>query len=54
MFWLIAAECLGGIGSDPAERSALISSGVLAADVKRGAAIAVTVIGKRLNTGRHL
>ena len=32
----------------------LISPGVLAADVGRGAAIAVTVTGQRLNTGRHL
>ena len=31
----------------------LLSSGVLAADVKRGAAIAVTVTGQRLNAGRH-
>ena len=32
----------------------LLSPGVLAADAKRGAAIAVTVTGQRLNTGRHL
>ena len=32
----------------------LRSPGVLAADEERGAAIAVTVIGKRLNMGRHL
>ena len=32
----------------------LLSPGVLAADVERGAAIAVTVTGQRLNTGRHL
>ena len=32
----------------------LLSPGVLAADVERGAAIAVTVTGRRLNTGRHL
>ena len=32
----------------------LISPGVLAADAKRGAAIAGTVTGQRLNTGRHL
>ena len=54
MSWLIAAECLGGIGSDPAERSALISPRVLAADAERGAAIAVAVTGQRFNTGRHL
>ena len=32
----------------------LLSLGVLAADVERGAAIAVTVTGQQLNTGRHL
>ena len=32
----------------------LLSPGVLAADVERGAAITVTVTGQRLNTGRHL
>ena len=32
----------------------LLSSGVLAANVERGAAIAVTVTGQRLNKGRHL
>ena len=32
----------------------LFSLGVLAADAKCGAAIAVTVTGQRLNTGRHL
>ena len=32
----------------------LLSPGVLAADAQRGAAIAVTVTGQRLNTGRHL
>ena len=32
----------------------LLSPGLLAADVERGAAIAVTVTGQRLNTGRHL
>ena len=32
----------------------LLSHGVLAADVGRGAAIAVTVTGQQLNTGRHL
>ena len=32
----------------------LFSPGLLAADVERGAAIAVTVTGQRLNTGRHL
>ena len=32
----------------------LPSPGVLAADVGCGAAIAVTVTGQRLNTGRHL
>ena len=32
----------------------LLSPGVLATDVERGAAIAVTVTGQRLNTGRHL
>ena len=31
----------------------LLSPGVLAADVERGAAIAVTVTGQRLNTGKH-
>ena len=34
--------------------SAPLSPGVLAADAERGAAIAVTVTGQRLNTGRHL
>ena len=33
------AECLGSIGIGPAERSALLSSGVLATDVERGAAL---------------
>ena len=32
----------------------LLSPGLLAADVERGAAIAVTVTGQRLNTARHL
>ena len=32
----------------------LLSPGVLAADVGCGAAIAVTVTGQRLNTGRQL
>ena len=32
----------------------LLSPKVLAVDVERGAAIAVTVTGQRLNTGRHL
>ena len=32
----------------------LLSPGVLAVDVERGAAITVTVTGQRLNTGRHL
>ena len=32
----------------------LLSPGVLAADVGRGAAIAVTVTGQRLNARRHL
>ena len=32
----------------------LLSPGVLAANVERGAAIAVKVTGQRLNTGRHL
>ena len=32
----------------------LLSHGVLAAHVERGAAIAVTVTGQRLNTERHL
>ena len=32
----------------------LLSPGLLAADVERGAAIAVTVTGQQLNTGRHL
>ena len=45
---------MGSIGSGPAERSAPLSSGVLITDVERGAAIAVTVIGQRFNTGRHL
>ena len=31
-----------------------LSPGVLAADVGRGAVIAVTVTGQRLNTGRYL
>ena len=31
----------------------LLSFGVFAADVKRSAAIAVTVTGQRLDTGRH-
>ena len=38
----------------PVNISHLPSPGVLATDVGRGAAIAVTVIGQRLNTGRHL
>ena len=32
----------------------LLSPGMLAADAKRSAAIAVTATGQRLNTGRHL
>ena len=32
----------------------LLSIGVLAVDVERGSAIAVTVTGQRRNTGRHL
>ena len=32
----------------------LLSPGVLAADVGCGAAIAVTMTGQRLNTGRHM
>ena len=32
----------------------LLSLGVLAADAERAAAIAITVTGQRLNTGRHL
>ena len=32
----------------------LLSPKVLAVDVEGGAAIAVTVTGQRLNTGRHL
>ena len=38
----------------PVTAPVMLSIGVLAADVERGAAIAVTVIGQRLNTGRHL
>ena len=32
----------------------LLSPGVLAADVERGAAIAIKVTGQQLDTGRHL
>ena len=54
------AECLGGIGSGPAERSAGGESlgapwpdGDDSGDALR-AAIAVTVTGQRLDTGGHL
>ena len=54
------AECLGGIGSGPSERSAGGESsgapwpdGDDSGDALR-AAIAVKVTGQRLNTGRHL
>ena len=50
-----ATESLAGIGSDPAERPVRGESPeVPAADAERGAAIAVTVTGQRLNTGGHL